>query len=637
MTKIQILDEKTANQIAAGEVVERPASIAKELVENSLDAGATTISVEIEAGGTRLCRVTDNGCGMSPEDAILALERHATSKISTASDLFRITSMGFRGEALPSIASVSRMELITREPGSLSGTRLVVEGGRLVENTPAGCPEGTRITVRDLFYNTPARLKYLKAPSTEAAQVADTVTRLALAHPDVAFRLISGGQVILSTPGSGKGIDALASALGTEVARQVLTLDYQDQSVSIQGFIGRPSVSRSGRSHQFIFVNRRPVRSLPLRYALEEAYQNLLPVQRYPVAVLFLEIDPAHVDVNVHPTKLELRFEREREIRSAVYRAVRRALQEANLIPQLQFPGLPTAGEGTTPGLPGGFNHSRASVSTMAADGRGDGLGGTPTPGVWAPPPGYTTQQMAAFWRESGPRFGEGLPQLHQPSGAIAPASHSGPVPGSTDESSIALRGEHLRALRPLGQVHRSYIIADSPEGLYIIDQHAAHERIYYERLLHGANSDKPPVQPLLFPVTLDLTPAQMAVWGEHRELLESTGFMVEPFGGKTLLVHGIPLALGATMAAQVVMDLIDRLFEMRGTGTDPMARRSELLAALAACKAAVKARESLSTEEMSALIEQLAACRSPATCPHGRPTMIIVSVSDLEKQFKRT
>lgn len=618
MPKIQILDERTANQIAAGEVVERPASVIKELVENSLDAGATSISVEIEGGGARLCRVTDNGCGMSAEDALLALERHATSKISTASDLFRITTMGFRGEALPSIASVSRMELVTREPGSLSGTRLVVEGGRLSENTPTGCPEGTRITVRDLFYNTPARLKYLKSASTEAAQVADAVSRLALARPEVAFRLTSGGQVVFSTPGSGKAIDALACALGTEVARQLLALDYRDQSVAIQGFAGRPAVSRAGRTHQFIFVNRRPVRSLPLRFALEEAYHNLLPAQRYPVAVLFLEIDPSQVDVNVHPTKLEVRFEREREIRAAVYRAVRQALQEANLVPEMQFPGLTVPEKATT-------DASQGISPRISSPGEQPVVPGAVATWSPTPEPGYTTRQMTAFWRETAPGYGDQTPE---------PTDNSLSAAEATDQHDLAAR---LRALRPLGQIHRSYIVADSPEGIYIIDQHAAHERIYYERLLLTASPEKPKVQPLLFPVTMDLTPAQMAVWEEHRDLLESAGFVIEPFGGKTLLVHGIPLALGETMAAQVVLDLIERLLDIQGSVTDPIAKRSEILAALAACKAAVKARESLTAEEMSALIDQLAACRSPATCPHGRPTMIAISVSELEKQFKRT
>ncbi|MDF2629482.1 MAG: mutL, partial [Symbiobacteriaceae bacterium] len=321
MARIQLLDERTANQIAAGEVVERPASVVKELVENSLDAGATRIVVEVEGGGRDLIRISDDGCGMSPEDARLSLMRHATSKIRSAEDLLEIATMGFRGEAMPSIASVSRFELVTREHDQLAGYRIFVDGGKTVEEGEFGCPPGTRISVRDLFFNVPARLKYLKTNATELGQIGDMLTRLAMANPGVAMRFHSGQMQVFATPGTGELVDVIAALLGRDAVKELLPVRYEDGHARVWGFVGRPGAARAGRNHQYFFVNKRAIRTIQVRYAMEEAYAHLLPNGRYPVCVLFIEVEPKEVDVNVHPAKAEVRFEREREVRGAVYKA----------------------------------------------------------------------------------------------------------------------------------------------------------------------------------------------------------------------------------------------------------------------------------------------------------------------------
>ncbi|MEW8977482.1 MAG: DNA mismatch repair endonuclease MutL [Symbiobacterium sp.] len=671
MAKIHLLDERTANQIAAGEVVERPASVVKELVENSLDAGARRIVVEVSGGGRDLVRVTDDGTGMLPEDARLALQRHATSKIRSADDLAAITTMGFRGEALPSIAAVAHLELITRPHDQLAGYRILVEGGRVVAEGECGCPPGTRVTVQNLFYNVPARLKYLKANATEMSQIGDMLTRLALANPDVAFRFHSGAAQVFATPGTGDLMAAITTLLGRQIARELIPVEYQDDAARVWGYVGRPTIARAGRNHQYFFVNRRAVRTIGARYALEEAYAHLLPNNRYPVCILFIEVEPREVDVNVHPTKAEVRFQRDREVRAAVYRAAREGLGAALLIPGTEVtpdgevrvpdragekaalqrgwlpPGAHRPGEGggraapppwqVSAGQPGVQTSTREAAMPYGASPASSG--GT----------GATEGRASAAPRHADPRPVEPLGQL--PAGGLQAflagraAEETGAaagvaqaelpptdlVPHPTDPAGL------IRALRPLGQVHRTYIACDGPEGLYLIDQHAAHERIFFERLYRAAEEETPASQPLLFPITLDLTPAQMAMWLENAAIFAESGFQAEPFGGNTLLIQSVPAGLGPDHVARLVSDFLDRLQEERvAPGTPVTERRRRVVAAMAACKAAIKARDALQPEDVAALLSDLAACESPATCPHGRPTIICVPVAELEKRFKR-
>ncbi len=635
MGRIQVLDERTANQIAAGEVVERPASVVKELAENSLDADARRITVEIDGGGRDLIRVSDDGCGMSPDDARLSLQRHATSKIRTADDLLAVSTMGFRGEAIPSIASVSRLEMISQEPNQLSGYRILIDGGRIVEEGEFGAPPGTRITVRDLFFNVPARLKYLKNSATEMGQISDILTRLALSNSEVAFRVIANQSQVFSTPGTGRVLDAAVGLLGRDLVKELLPIDYTEDSVRITGYVGRPGAARAGRNYQFFFVNRRSIRTFALRYSLEEAYAHLIPNGRYPVCLLFLEVPGPEVDVNVHPAKAEVRFEREREIRGAVYKATR-----ASLGAHLLIPGTMISGDG------------EVSVPDRAGE-RAAAQGG----GGWVPPganrPGEGggrldvdgSNKQVSFRLHGAQTSQETLTDYGLPDGGLRglldrkqPATE-GEASGLTwtDQPAQPTDAELIRSLRPLGQVHRSYIACDGPDGLYLIDQHAAHERIFFERLLFLAQSAQAPVQLLLFPIALDLSPAQAALWREHGAILAESGFETEPFGGSTLLIKGVPAGTAEGQTPRLVTDFLDRLQEQRIGPTMPITeRRQRIMAAMAACKAAIKAKDGLQPEDVKALLSDLADCQSPTTCPHGRPTVVAVSISELEKRFKR-
>jgi len=687
LAQIRLLDESTANQIAAGEVVERPASVVKELVENSLDAGAARIVVEVEGGGKKLIRVTDDGSGMSPEDAALALQRHATSKIRTAADLQAVTTMGFRGEAIPSIASVSRFELVTRERDALAGYRIYVEGGRILEQGEFGAPPGTRVTVEDLFFNVPARLKYLKTNTTEMGQIGDMLTRLALAYPHVAMRFHSGPTQVFATPGTGEVLDAAAALLGRDLVKELLPVEYEDPYVRVTGYIGRPGAARAGRNHQYFFVNRRAIRQIQARYALEEAYAHLLPQGRYPVCILFLDVPPHEVDVNVHPAKAEVRFERDREVRAAVYKAARESLGAHLLIPgttvtpdgEVLVPdragekaavrrGMLPPGTVQPGAVPGAVEADLSGAATSApaapaargwippgARRPGEG-GGRASPPPWMagkdrPSSGgprqvsFKLQNAQTNPAVAEPAEGYGtlppgglaavLEERSQKQGAVPPEelaeAHWTAEPADLDGSAL------IRSLRPLGQVHRSYIVCDGPEGLYVIDQHAAHERIFFERLYASAQEAEAPVQPLLFPIALDLTPAQMALWQENQTIFQESGLMAEPFGGNTLLIKGMPADLGEAHAARLVSDFLDRLQEEQvPAGASVLERRQRVLAAMAACKAAIKARDALQPEEIQALLSDLAACASPTTCPHGRPTVICIGTTELEKRFKR-
>jgi len=629
--KISVLDERTANQIAAGEVVERPASVVKELVENALDAGAQRIVVEVEGGGRDLIRISDDGSGMSPEDARLALLRHATSKIRTAEDLTSIATMGFRGEAIPSIASISRFELLTREPSELGGYRILVEGGHIREESESGCPPGTRVTVQDLFYNVPARLKYLKTNATELGQISDALTRLALANPHVAFRFHAGQAQVFATPGTGKVADAAISLLGREMVKELLPVQYQDDAARVWGFIGRPASARAGRSHQFFFVNHRAVRTLQVRYALEEAFTHLLPSGRYPVCIIFIDVPTAQVDVNVHPAKAEVKFEREREVRGSVYKAVRQTLGAHLLIP-----GTSVSPDG------------EVAVADRAGE-KAAAAGGWLPPGANRPGEGGGPGRRVSFrfdGTQPNQQAAEAAGTYQLPEGglqAILDRRGAGPTPAAappelwTTDLSVRTDADLVRNLRPLGQVHRSYIACDGPEGLYMVDQHAAHERIFFERLLHAAQTRAGAVQRLLFPISLDLTPTQMSLWRENAAIFAESGFEAEPFGGSTLLIQGVPTGLGEAHTARLVSDFLDRLQEDRVPAASPVAeRRQRVLAAMAACKAAIKARDALQPEDIQALLADLAACHSPSTCPHGRPTVICVGTAELEKRFKR-
>lgn len=620
---IRILSPEVANQIAAGEVVERPASAVKELIENSLDAGATDMRVEVREGGRRLLRVQDDGCGIPAVEAGLAFQRHATSKIASTDDLSRITTLGFRGEALASIASVAHVTLLTRTPDADAGTLIRVAEGREVERGLAGMPPGTIVTVEHLFANVPARLKFLKQPATEAAHIQQVITRYALAYPERRFSLVTDGKLAFQSTGSGKLYDVLAKVYGLEMARDMLEISESanqriDESASapirsfahspirVSGYTGSPGLHRGNRGYITLFVNRRWFQDTSVAYAVVQAYHTLLPVGRYPVALVFVELDPADVDVNVHPTKAEVRFREPGAIFSAVQKAVRKTLTSHAPIPQVTIGGSPAPGA-----WPGD-----QQPHVLGGDGwaeRRDALLGAGQNRLFP---------SAVLGGETGLRPGEQsdseLPASTSEHSASGPQSPASPL---------------LPLLRVVGQLGATYIIAEGPDGLYLIDQHAAHERILYEQMLAEHAANRLAVQPLLEPLMLDLSPEQAAIAAEELETLNDLGVAVEPFGGSSYLVRSLPALLSAEDPASALVEIIDGLAQQ----SDLVETTREARLVTLICKrAAVKGNTPMPLPMMQELVRRLETCRSPRTCPHGRPTMIYMSSAELARQFGR-
>jgi DNA mismatch repair protein MutL len=584
MGRIRVLPDQIANKIAAGEVVERPASVVKELVENSVDADATRITVELEDGGRRLIRVTDNGSGMTAQEAVLALQRHATSKISHADDLATIRTLGFRGEALPSIAAVSRLTLVTRVRGELAATKLDAEGGEIRAIAETGAPEGTSITVTDLFYNVPARLKFLKTARTELGQACDWLTRIALAHGSLSLRLLHEGGEMLHSPGSPELTNVVTALYGKEVTRELLPVFWERAGLRVQGLVSRPTFTRPTRSGQTFFVNGRYVRSRSLTHALDEAYRATMHAGRFPFSVLAIDIDPALVDVNVHPTKAEVRFLREWELHRAVHEAVRQAIGSE----------LPAAG-GAEP------------VATVVSQAELAELG-------WKP---------RAF-------SGTAVPAVADPNDPFAV-----PDPGSSATPALQPLLPQMRPslsdLRPICQLWQSYILAETPTGLLIVDQHLAHERVLFDRLSPGSSTPVA-VQQLAIPVTLPVSHRQAVLLEEHLERLRGIGFDVEPFGRDAFVARAVPHFVRPGTEARLVQELLDGLAE----GVLPSHLPGDRLQATTACKAAVKKGDRLQGDEMQKLLDDWRATPQPLTCPHGCPVAIEVSYQELLRRFKR-
>jgi DNA mismatch repair protein MutL len=572
---IRLLSPDVVGKIAAGEVVERPASVVKELVENALDAGARTIRVEIAAGGCDLIRVADDGCGIPREDLLLAVQRHATSKIATVEDLNLIDTLGFRGEALASIAAVSELTLVSRVDDAALAHEIRLRGGEQLQSRPTSRTRGTTVVVEGIFFNLPARRKFLRSATSESTQVAHLVSHLAVTYPEVAFELTIDGRRSLSTPGTGNAMDAALSVLGREVASALLPVDSTIDAdrpaaglaAHITGYVAEPKVNRATRSGIWLTVNRRPVRSRALTHAVEDAYETLLMVGRYPVAILDLRVPPPELDVNVHPTKTEVRLLRERLIYGGLRDAVR---------------------------------------SVVAVDSR------------W----GKEVGRLASMEQPSEP--GEGAlptPRLIEPPLA---ASSPGPSMGT------AATGRRIPILRLIGQVAQSYIVAEGEAGLYLIDQHAAHERVILERLMKGIGREEH-TQLLLEPALLELTPGQWEVARAAWEALESLGFRIEPFGESSVLVRGIPGQLPPSQAIHALEQTLEDLQE-----DAPGGDWRERMAVALSCRGAVKAGQTLSFEEMRALVEALEETDITQHCSHGRPTAVLLSHRQLEREFGR-
>ena len=652
MGRIRVLSDNVANKIAAGEVVERPASVVKELLENSLDAGASRIRIEVEGGGRKLIAVTDNGCGMGQDDAMLAFERHATSKIHDADDLLNIATLGFRGEALPSIASVSRFTLETRQPEDKAGTRIEIAGGKLLKVEETGVPPGTAITVRDLFFNTPARKKFLRSESTELSQIASLVTHYALAHPDKHFELHSATHNMLTASPVKTHSERLYQIFGRETLDQLIPVaaetdleragipepppwrraeDYAPPvagKVRLHGFVSKPELQKLNRNSIFVFVNQRLVRDRLVQHALTDAYRNIIPPTVFPVVLLLLRLPPTEVDANVHPAKTEVRFRQQTFVHDFVRESVRAALMKARPVPQFtrEIIAQPTAAAALSPGA--SFPRSEAVDQEVPAF-------ALSAPAL--PARNATLAFDSAFPVEgtaimAAPHIAAiGLEQLERPQ--IGKTSQCGAVLDELDEAEQGIAPQ-LASLRPLGQVRESFILAVNQEGLWIIDQHVAHERVLFERVLRQRQTESIPVQTMLMPIVVELTPAQQAVFAEISDELGRNGFEVELFGSRTIVVKAVPAGVASCDIEQMLGELLVEFErEQQRMNLDEVRHR---IAASIACHAAIKVNMSLDQNKMEWLVKELAKTDCPMSCPHGRPVVLRYSVKDIQRAFKR-
>jgi DNA mismatch repair protein MutL len=665
MSVIHILPEAVANKIAAGEVVERPASVVKELVENSLDAGAGLIQVSVEAGGKRLIRVADDGCGMSHDDALLAFERHATSKIRSADDLFEISTLGFRGEALPSLAAVSRVVLETRLATESSGTRVEIAGGKLRDVKEVAWAGGTRIEARDLFFNTPARRKFLKSESTELGHIAGLVTHYALANPGKSFRLVSLNNEILAVAPVASLRERIYQVMGAQTLEQLVEVaplerrmalpaawdtpeegEVQGEPLRVRvfGFTSRPEVHKLNRNSIYFFVNGRLVRDRLILHAITEAYRNILPAAVFPVSLVFLELPATEVDVNVHPSKTEVRFRHSGFIHDLVRDSLRQALLATR--PVAAFPGARAA-------------HGRPleSDGAEAEEKIAEETGIPPQGGTSAPPragrgtPWRNTtepQEAGAPWRGPTAPFRLSAPRPQPHTGRLpleaalapyvpeAPSREGEPAARETVATATAMTapGELPADLQPLGQVQESFIVAANSEGLWIVDQHAAHERVLFDRHRRMRQEEKVPVQRLLVPIILELRVEQQVTYQEIAAELAANGFEVEPFGQRTIAVQAAPADTSADDVGDLMREILDNA-RQEGRTVSLEALRNKIAASVS-CHAAIKVNMPLDKNKMDWLLQTLARTECPMTCPHGRPTVLRYGMKDLQKAFKR-
>jgi DNA mismatch repair protein MutL len=686
MGRIHVLSETVANQIAAGEVVERPASVVKEMLENSLDAGATRIKISVEAGGKKLIQITDNGCGMVRDDAMLAFERHATSKIKNTEDLLSIATLGFRGEALPSIASVSRLRLETRAEEEAAGTVVEINGGKIARVEEEGLPLGTSITVRDLFFNVPARKKFLKAESTELSHIASLVTHYALAHPEKHFELHSATNAMLVAPPVAGFSERVYQVFGKETLDQLIAVaavqplervglpqpppwrrkevDEDGEPVAAQdpgemrihGFVSKPEIQKLNRNSIFVFVNGRTIRDRLIQHALTEAYRNIIPPAAYPVVLLFLELPASEVDVNVHPSKTEVRFRQQSVIHDFVRDSARAALMKARPVPQFvtEMRAHATASQALTPGAmtpelsPGAQPWDPAAGAVFGAPPQAppfeklragfltkDARNGAPTDSMGSG--GFALQAPAPPPISGRFHFEGGI--AVEANAAISLARDVDTIPDSGCAPALDVREEEptlsaLGTLRPLGQIRNSFILAVNEDGLWIVDQHVAHERVLFERVLKQRAEQKVESQRLLMPIVLELSPAQQAVFSEIADELQRNGFEAEPFGARSVAVKVAPAGVEAAAVEHMLHELLDQFSrEEQSLNLEKIRGR---IAASIACHAAIKVNMPLEQNKMEWLLTELAKTDHPMSCPHGRPVVLRYSMKDIQKAFKR-
>ncbi len=613
MGKIIVLDELTSNQIAAGEVVERPASVAKEMIENSMDAGATSITVEIENGGISFLRVTDNGSGVERDDMELAFERHATSKIRSADDLKTINSFGFRGEALASVASVAEVEMVSRQKGQDVGNKLVVRGGNVIDRMEIGCNQGTIMTVRDLFYNTPVRYKFLKKDYTEAGYVEDVVGKMALIHSDIAFKFVNSRKTVIQTSGDGNIVNCIYSIYGKEIAKSVIPFDMQFENVRIYGVAGTADTARANRTTQIFFVNGRYIKNKTMSSAIENAYQTIVPPGRFPFVVVNIEMSSEFVDVNVHPTKTEVRFSDESLVYRATYNAIRSTVLNKDLIPEDEE----KEEEKTLKNVSELFS---AYKKVESYDTR-------PTNSLYKKP----IVSYVPVNKSSSPIIPSRLLTFRENS--------------EIEKTPIKERNESLftselvvptvaKNYKIIGSVFSTFILIQQNDDFYIIDQHAAHERVLYEKLVKKIHNSQKTKQMLMVPEILEVKNSELQIIKDNMDLFDKVGFEIEEFGGNSIKISAVPSEVNGIAIKELFYDLIDSLQKESGVKEND---KVEYFIFTMACKAAVKANMNLDPREIESLIDQMMRLENPFTCPHGRPTAIRMTKGELEKKFKRT
>ncbi len=653
---IQVLDQNTINQIAAGEVVERPASVVKELMENAIDAGSSAVTVEIRDGGIGFIRITDNGCGIEKSELPLAFLRHATSKIRTAEDLLTVSSLGFRGEALSSIAAVSQVELITKTSASFMGARYVIEGGKEKSIEDVGAPDGTTIISRNLFYNTPARRKFLKTAPTEAAHVADLAEKIALSHPEISIRLIVNNQTKLHTAGNNNLKDIIYTVYGREITANLIPVETVSDTVRISGFIGKPVIARSNRNFECYFINGRYIKSGIISRAIEDGYKSFMMQHKYPFTMLKVEVEPEYIDVNVHPSKMELRFRNGEEIYGLICSAVSQALSGQELIPQVEPEDRRRPGpESQDRSDAGAAVKSAAKVPTE----RPERASGTETKKPSRAPEPFEVKRLAAM-KDAEHRADAGTEKAAQGSDGMdrprrdayrshtdagdrtavmedrAPyhAGPSGKKDGQLSMFDGRLLSEQARSRhRLIGQVFDTYWIVEYNDQLYIIDQHAAHEKVLFEKNFASLKSREFTSQLLSPPVILTLSMQEADLLNRHMDVFREIGFEIDPFGGSEYAIRAVPDNLLSLAQKDLFLELLDSLSDdVARAGSETIYDRIATMS----CKAAVKGNNRMSPREADELIDQLLKLDNPYTCPHGRPTIIAMSRTDLEKKFKR-
>jgi len=650
MGRVRVLSDQVANKIAAGEVVERPASVIKELLENSLDAGAAELRIDVESGGRRLIRVADDGSGMLRDDALLAFERHATSKLSDVKDLVSIATLGFRGEALPSIASVSRLVLETRSAEEATGMRVEFAGGKLLRADETALARGTTVTVRDLFYNVPARKKFLRSEQTELAHIASLVTHYSLARPELSFRLQSGAnQLLCVTPVEGLR-ERVYQVFGSQILDELVDLGVREREIKLpppyippsaavaayreepeepgsrsfrlRGFVSRPQYQRLNRNSIFLFVNGRLIRDRLLVHAISSAYHNLMPPACYPFALVFLECDYEEVDVNVHPSKTEVRFHHSSFVHDFVRDSIREVLIESRPVSSLPAPAEMTLDRSEQPAAALPFSEFTQRIENQPWPDAPSAVGPVPEPGDAASLPEYTLPAP----RPAAPVHAEAALKIR------VPDTHCGFPEDALPEAPVSLTA--LAELRPLGQIHESFIIAAGRDGLWIVDQHVAHERVLFEQVLKQQAAGRVEMQRLLLPIVLPLTAAQQIEYARIADELHSAGFETEPFGQRTIAVKAAPAGVGAADIEKLVGEILEIAeTELRGLSIADLRRA---MAASIACRAAIKVNTRLDQNKMEWLLAALAATDCPMSCPHGRPVALRYATRDILRGFHR-